>query len=99
MADNGNPLAKWMKQIVPTNVASMNTVEQWNLTSEVEGEVQTNYGDEHDVEGDDEHEDNDGNVRKEAPNNLDIRIQQPIGVDSNTVRRSGHLCSTPMTNE
>jgi hypothetical protein len=31
------------------------------------------------VEGDDEREDNDENVREEAPNDLDIRIRQPLG--------------------
>ena len=51
------------------------------------------------MEGDDEHEDNDGNVREEAPNDLDIRIRQPMGVDSNTPRRSGRLCSNPTANE
>jgi hypothetical protein len=51
------------------------------------------------VEGDDEREDNDGNVHKEAPNDPDIRIRQPLGVDSNTPRRSGRLRSTPTANE
>jgi hypothetical protein len=51
------------------------------------------------VEEDDEREDNDGNVREEAPNNPDIRIRQPLGVDSSTLRRSGHLRSIPMANE
>jgi hypothetical protein len=51
------------------------------------------------VEGDDEREDNDGNIRKEAPNDLDIRIPQPLGVDSSTLRRSGRLRSTPMADE
>jgi hypothetical protein len=65
-------------------VAGTSTVELRNLSSEVEGELRTNYGDEADVEGDDEREDNDGNVREEAPNDPDIRIRQPLGVDSNT---------------
>ena len=99
VTDANNPLAKWMKRIVPTNVAGMNNVEVRNLTSEVEGEVRTHYGDEHDVEGDDEREDNDGNVREEALNDPDIRIRQPTGVDSSTVHRLGFLCSTPMANE
>jgi hypothetical protein len=38
-----------------------------HLSSEVEGEVRTNYGNKHEVEGDDEREDNDGNVHNEAP--------------------------------
>ena len=55
-------------------MAGINTVELQNLTSKVEGEVRTNYGNEHDMKGDDECEDNDGNVDKEAPNDPDIRI-------------------------
>jgi hypothetical protein len=88
-----------MKWIVQTNVACTSTVELWNLSSEVEGELQTNYGDKADVEGDDEREENDGNVRKEAPNNPDICIRQPLGVDSSTLRRSGCLRSTPTADE
>jgi hypothetical protein len=99
VSDDNNPSAKRMKRIVQTNVADTSTVELQNLSSEVEGELRTNYGDEADVEGDDEHEDNDGNVREEAPNNPDIRIRQPLGVDSNTPRRSGRLRSTPTANE
>jgi hypothetical protein len=99
VSDDDNPSAKRMKRIVQTNVAGTSTVELRNLSSEVEGELRTNYGDEADVEGDDEHEDNDGNVREEAPNNPDIRIRQPLGVDSNTPRRSGRLRSTPTANE
>ena len=99
MSDNGNPPAKRMKRIVWTNVAGINTIELQNLTLEVEGEIQTNYGDEHDIGGDDEREDNDGNVREEAPNDPNIRIRQPMDVDSNTPRRSGRLHSTPMANE
>ena len=99
VTDDNNPPAKRMKRIVPTNVAGMNNVEVRNLTSEVEGEVRTHYGDEHNVEGDDECEDNDGNVREEAPNDPDIRIRQPMGIDSSTVRRSGRLRSIPMANE
>jgi hypothetical protein len=99
VSNNDNPSAKRMKQIVQTNVAGTSTVELWNLSSEVEGELRTNYGDEADVEGDDEHEDNDGNVREEAPNDPDIRIRQPLGVDSSTLRRSDRLRSTPTANE
>jgi hypothetical protein len=97
--DDDNPSAKRMKWIVQTNVAGTSTVELRNLSSEVEGELQTNYGDEADVEGDDEREDNDGNVREEALNDLDIRIRQPLGVGSSTLRTSGRLRSTPMANE
>jgi hypothetical protein len=99
VSDDDNPSAKRMKRIVQTNVAGTSTVELRNLSSEVEGELQTNYGDEADVEGDDEREDNDGNVREEAPNDPDIRIRQPLGVDSDTPRRSGRLRSTPTANE
>jgi hypothetical protein len=74
VSDDDNPSAKRMKRIVQTNVGGTSTVELWNLSSEVEGEFRTNYGDEADVEGDDERQDNDGNVREEAPNNPDIRI-------------------------
>jgi hypothetical protein len=74
VSDDDNPSAKRMKRIVQTNVAGTSTVELRNLSSEVEGELRTNYGDEADVEGDDEREDNDGNVREEAPNDPDIRI-------------------------
>jgi hypothetical protein len=70
-----------------------------HLSSEVEGELQTDYGDEADVEGDDECEENDGNVHEEAPNNPDIRIRQPLGIDSSTLRRSGHLHLTPTVDE
>ena len=70
-----------------------------NLTSEVEGEVQTNYGDKHNVEGDDEHEVNDENVCEEAPNDPDIRIRQPLGVNSSTPCRLGCLRSTPTANK
>ena len=99
VTNDNNPSAKQMKRIVQNNVASLSTVELRNLSSEVEGEVWTNYGDEHDVEGIDEHEDNNGNIHEEAPNNLDIRIRQPLGVDSSIPRRLGRLYSTPMTNE
>jgi hypothetical protein len=51
------------------------------------------------VEGDDECEENDGNVHEEAPNNPDIRIRQPLGIDSSTLRRSGHLHLTPTVDE
>ena len=44
------------------------------------------------MKGDDELEDNNGNVHEEAPNDLDIRIQQPLGIDSSTLRRLGRLC-------
>jgi hypothetical protein len=97
--DNDNPSAKRMKQIIQTNVTDTNTVELQNLSSDVEGELRTNYGDEHDVEGDDEREDNDGNVREEAPNDPDIRIRQPLGVDSSTLRRSSRLRSIPTANK
>jgi hypothetical protein len=60
VSDDDNPSAKRMKRIVQTNVAGTSTVELRNLSSEVEGELQTNYGDEADVEGDDEREDNNG---------------------------------------
>jgi hypothetical protein len=99
VSDDDNPSAKRMKRIVQTNVAGTSTVELWNLSSEVEGELRTNYGDEADVEGDDEREDNDGNVRKEAPNDPDIHIRQPLGVDNSTLRRSGRLCSIPTASE
>ena len=39
MTDDNNPLAKRMKQITWSNVASTSTIELWNLSSEVEGEV------------------------------------------------------------
>jgi hypothetical protein len=55
-------------------VGGTNTIELRHETSEVEGEVRTTYGDEDAVEGDNEHEDNDGNVREEAPNDPNIRI-------------------------
>jgi hypothetical protein len=99
VTDDDNPSAKRMKLIVQTNVAGMNTVELRNLSSKVKGELRTNYGDEADVEGDDEREDNDGNVCEEAPNDPDIRIRQPLGVDSSTLRRSGRLRSTPTVDE
>jgi hypothetical protein len=75
VSDDDNPSAKRMKRIVQTNVAGTSIVELRNLSSEVEGELRTNYGDEADVEGDDEHEDNDGIVFEEAPNDPDIRIR------------------------
>jgi hypothetical protein len=99
VSDNDNPLAKRRKRIVQTNVAGTSTVELRNLFSEVEGELRTNYGDEADLEGDDDREYNDGNVREEAPNDPDICIRQPLGVDSSTLRRSGRLRSTPTANE
>jgi hypothetical protein len=76
-------------------VGGTNIVELRHETSEVEGEVNTTCGDEDAIEGDDQHEDNDGNVCEEAPNDPDIRIRQPIGQDSSTVRRSDHLRSAP----
>ena len=88
-----------MKQIVQTNVACTSTVELWNLSSEIESELWTNYGNEDDVEGDDEHEDNDGNVCEEVPIDPDIRIQQPLGLDSNTFHGSSRLHSTPTADE
>jgi hypothetical protein len=99
VSDDDNPSVKWMKRIVQTNVAGTSIVELRNLSSEVEGELRTNYGDEADVEGDDEREDNDGNVCEEAPNDPDIHIRQPLGVDNSTLRRSGRLRSTPTANE
>jgi hypothetical protein len=57
--------------------------------------VKTTYGDEDAIEGDDEHEDNDGNIREEAPNDPDICIRKPLGLDSSTVRRLGRLRSAP----
>jgi hypothetical protein len=81
--------------LVRTNVGGTNNVELWYKTSEVKGEVKTTFGDEDAVKGDDEHEDNDGNVCEKAPNDPDIRIRQPLGLHSSTVRRSGHLCSAP----
>jgi hypothetical protein len=99
VSDDDNPTAKRMKWIVQTNVAGTSTVQLRNLSSKVEGELGTNYGDEADVEGDDECEDNDGNVCEEVPNHPDIRIRQPLGVDSSTLRRSGCLHSTPTANE
>jgi hypothetical protein len=99
VSDDDNPSVKWMKRIVQTNVAGTSIVELRNLSSEVEGELRTNYGDETDVEGDDEREDNDGNVCEEAPNDPDIHIRQPLGVDNSTLRRSGRLRSTPTANE
>jgi hypothetical protein len=99
VSDDDNSLVKRMKRIVQTNVAGTSTVELRNLSSEVEGEFRTNYSDEADVEGDDEREDNDGNVCEEAPNDPDIHIRQPLGVDNSTLRRSGRLRSTPTANE
>jgi hypothetical protein len=69
-----NPLVKRMKWLVQTNLSNTNILELRHLSLEVEGEVRTNYGDEDEVEGDDERIDNDGNVRNEAPNDLDILI-------------------------
>jgi hypothetical protein len=80
-------------------VVGTSTVGLRNLSSEIEGELRTNYGDKADVEGDDEREDNDGNVCEEAPNDVDIHIRQPLGVDSGTLRRSGHPRSTPTVDE
>jgi hypothetical protein len=99
VSDDNYPSAKRMKRIVQTNVAGTSIVELRNLSSEVEGELRTNYGDNADGEGDDEREDNDGNVREEAPNDPDIRIRQPLGVDNSTLRRLGRLRSTPTANE
>ena len=74
VTDKDNPLAKQMKRIIQTNVASTSIVELQNLSLEVESELQTNYGNNANVEGDDEHEDNDGNVCEEALNDPNIRI-------------------------
>ena len=99
VTNKNNPLMKRMKWIVHTNVASKSTIELWNLSSEIEDELWTNYGDKDDVEGDDEREDNDGNIREEAPNDPNICIRQPLGLDSNILCRLGHLYSTPMADE
>jgi hypothetical protein len=74
VTDDDNSLAKRMKRIVQTNVASTSTIELRNLSLEVEGELRTNYGETDDIEGDDKREDNDGNVREEALNDPDIHI-------------------------
>jgi hypothetical protein len=58
-----------MKRLLWTNVVGTNTIELWHLSSEVKGEVRTNYGDKHEVEGDDEREGNDGNVCDKATSN------------------------------
>jgi hypothetical protein len=63
-----------MKQLVWTNLANTNIAKLWQLSSEVEGEVRTSYGDKDEVEVDDEREDDDGNLHEEAPNNPDILI-------------------------
>jgi hypothetical protein len=76
-----------VKRLVQTNVGGTNIIKLRNKASEVEGEVRTTCGDEDAMEGNDEHEDNDGNVREEAPNDPDICIRQPIGLDSSTVHR------------
>jgi hypothetical protein len=94
-SDAEDPLVPRVKRLVRTNVGGTNTIELQNETSEVEGEVRTTCGDEDAMEGDDEHEDNDGNVCEEAPNDPDIHIQQSIGLDSSTVRRSGCLHLAP----
>jgi hypothetical protein len=39
-----------MKGFVRANVVGTNIIELWHLSSEVKGEVRTNYNDEHDVE-------------------------------------------------
>jgi hypothetical protein len=67
-------LVKQIKWFIQTNVANTNIVELQHLSSEVEGEVRTNYGDKHEVEGDDEHKDNDGNVCDKAPSNPNIHV-------------------------
>jgi hypothetical protein len=92
-----DPLVPRVKRLVWTNVGSTNTIELRHETSKVEGEVKTTFGDEDDVEGDDEHEDNDGNVCKEAPNDPDICIQQPLRLDSSFVCRLDRLRSAPNT--
>jgi hypothetical protein len=94
-SDAKDPLVPRVKRLVRTYGGGTNNVELRHETSEVEGEVKTTCGDEDAVEGDDEHEDNDGNICEEAPNDPEIRIQQPLVLDSNTVRRSGRLHSTP----
>jgi hypothetical protein len=44
VSDDDKPSAKKMKWIVPTNMAGTSTVELRNISSEVEGELRTNYG-------------------------------------------------------
>jgi hypothetical protein len=60
--------------MVCSNQCGTNIVELRKLSSEIEGELRTSYGDEDDMKGDDEREDNNGNIREEAPNDPDIRI-------------------------
>jgi hypothetical protein len=55
-------------------VAGSNTIELQHLSLEVKTEVRTNYGSKHEVEGGDEYKDNDGNVRKETPNDSNTLI-------------------------
>ena len=71
VTDIDNPLVKRMKQFVQTNAASTNTIELRNLSLEVEGEFWTNYSNKDNMEGDDEREDNDGNIYEEALNDPD----------------------------
>jgi hypothetical protein len=76
-------------------LASTNIIELRYLSLMVEGEVRTNYGNEDEVEGDDECKDNDGNVREEAPNDSDVLIQHLHGLDSNILCRLDLLCLAP----
>ena len=92
-SDAEDPLVPQVKRLIRTNVGDTNIVELRHETSEVESEVNTTCGDEDAIEGDDEYEDNDGNIREEAANDPDIRIQQPIGQDSSIVCRSDCLHS------
>jgi hypothetical protein len=82
--------------LVQTSLANFNTIELWNLSLKVKGEVRTSYGDKDDMEGNDEHEDDDGDVCEESPNDLDICIRQCLGLDSSILHRSDRLRSTPM---
>jgi hypothetical protein len=75
VSDAKDPLLPRVKRLVRTNVGGTNNIELQHETSKVEGEMKTTYGNEDAVEGDDEHEDNDGNVHDEAPNDPDIRIR------------------------
>jgi hypothetical protein len=57
-----------MKEFIRFNLTRTNTIELWHLSLEVEGEVRTNYSNEHNVK------DNDGNVCNKAPSNSYVRI-------------------------
>jgi hypothetical protein len=83
-----------MKWFVRANVVGTNIIELWHLSSEVKGEVRTNYNDEHDVEWDDECKGNDGNVHDKAPFHSDVRNWQLHGLDSIPRHRSDRLHTT-----